>query len=229
MKTIVRDFWATAEPRPLLLRVPLRKRAFDIFCIGVALPVLVPLMLLIAAAIKILSRGPVFFKQERVGLQESRFRCLKFRSMKLGAVGQAHQSHTAQLIRSNLPLTKMDQRGDPRLIPLGWLFRSTGLDELPQLINVLRGEMSLVGPRPCTNYEYALLQPSHRERFDVLPGLTGLWQVSGKNKTTFEEMIRLDISYARNWSLLMDFKIMLKTLPVLFGQVGEMVGRRIRG
>jgi exopolysaccharide production protein ExoY len=223
MKSVAREFVQLAAQR-----IPSSKRALDISCICLTLPVVLPLMLLIAAAIKIVSRGPVFFRHERLGLHEGRFVCIKFRSMNANSASKAHESHTTQLIRSNSPLTKMDRRGDQRLIPLGWLFRSTGLDELPQLINVLRGEMSLVGPRPCTSYEYALLKPCHRERFNVLPGLTGLWQVSGKNKTTFEEMIQLDIAYARNRSVLLDLKIMAKTFPVLFCQVSEIVVERIR-
>jgi exopolysaccharide production protein ExoY len=121
-----------------------------------------------------------------------------------------------------VPMTKMDVKGDPRIIPFGSILRSSGLDELPQLINVLKGEMSLVGPRPCTEYEFEQFQPWHKQRFRALPGLTGLWQVSGKNKTTFNEMINLDIYYANHATFWFDLKIMCKTIPVLFGQVKEM-------
>jgi lipopolysaccharide/colanic/teichoic acid biosynthesis glycosyltransferase len=115
-------------------------------------------------------------------------------------------------------MTKLDARSDPRLIPFGAALRATGLDELPQILNVLRGEMSIVGPRPCIPYEYELYEPWHRRRFDAVPGLTGLWQVSGKNRTTFDQMIRLDIDYAERASLWLDLTIMLKTLPALITQ-----------
>jgi lipopolysaccharide/colanic/teichoic acid biosynthesis glycosyltransferase len=206
--------------------VPASKRVLDLLCILVGLPVILPLMLGIAALIKIVSPGPAFFSQERVGFRERRFRLLKFRSMKINAETRSHESHTIQLFRSNRPMVKMDHEGDPRLIPLGWVLRSTGLDELPQLINVLRGEMSLVGPRPCTSYEYEVLLPWHKRRFDVLPGLTGLWQVSGKNKTTFSQMISFDVQYARIWSVRFDLRIMFRTFPVLWGQLREMVEKR---
>ena len=115
-------------------------------------------------------------------------------------------------------MTKLDSRRDPRLIPFGAALRATGLDELPQLINVLRGEMSIVGPRPCIPYEYELYEPWQRQRFNAVPGLTGLWQVSGKNRTTFTEMIRLDIEYSQRQSVGLDLKIVLKTLPALWQQ-----------
>ena len=118
-------------------------------------------------------------------------------------------------------MMKMDRKGDPRIIPFGVLLRASGLDELPQLINVLRGEMSLVGPRPCVPYEYEKYLPWQKERFNSLPGLTGLWQVSGKNKTTFVEMIQLDIKYARNKTFWWDVKIIFMTIPVLIFQMLE--------
>jgi lipopolysaccharide/colanic/teichoic acid biosynthesis glycosyltransferase len=116
-------------------------------------------------------------------------------------------------------MVKMDARGDSRLIPGGRLIRASGLDELPQIINVFRGEMSVVGPRPCVPYEYEQYLPWQRARFNVVPGLTGLWQVSGKNRTTFEEMIRLDLRYAETRSLWLDLKIMVLTLPALLAQL----------
>jgi hypothetical protein len=132
-----------------------------------------------------------------------------------------HQGHLHQLMNSNTPMMKMDSRGDPRIIPFGLLLRASGLDELPQLINVLRGEMSLVGPRPCLPYEYDKYLPWQKERFETVPGLTGLWQVSGKNKTTFVEMIQLDIKYAKNKTLWWDLKIILMTIPALVVQMLE--------
>jgi len=132
-----------------------------------------------------------------------------------------HQGHLHQLMNSNTPMMKMDSRGDPRIIPFGLLLRASGLDELPQLINVLRGEMSLVGPRPCLPYEYDNYLPWQKERFGTVPGLTGLWQVSGKNKTTFVEMIQLDVKYAKNKTLWWDLKIILMTVPALVIQMLE--------
>ena len=120
-------------------------------------------------------------------------------------------------------MVKMDATGDSRIIPLGKLLRSSGLDELPQLINVLKGEMSLVGPRPCLPYEAEKYLPWQQERFNAAPGLTGLWQVSGKNRTTFTRMMQLDIEYAQNKSLWLDLKIIFKTIPALLVQMSDML------
>src|SRR5438093_10594619 len=196
-------------------------RGLYIVCILLAFPALRLLCFLISLLIKLSSRGPVLFRQERIGLGGRTFVCLKFRSMKVGADAQLHKNYLKQLLHSETPMTKMDVNGDPRLIPLGALLRSTGLDELPQVINVLRGDMSLVGPRPCIPYEAEDFLSWQKERFKTLPGLTGLWQVSGKNQTTFNEMIKLDITYVRNKSLWLDIKIILKTVPALISQVRE--------
>ena len=201
------------------------KRALDMVCILAALPLLIPLMLLIAILIKTRSSGPILYKQDRVGYRGQRFVCFKFRSMVVGARATVHEGHWNQLISSGLPMEKLDVKGDRRLIPFGRLLRASGLDELPQIFNVLRGEMSLVGPRPCIPYEYERYLPWQRERFDALPGLTGLWQVSGKNRTTFDEMVHLDIQYARNKSLWMDMRILLGTLPAVIDQVQDIVRR----
>jgi len=124
-------------------------------------------------------------------------------------------------------MMKLDARGDSRLIPGSWLLRASGLDELPQIINVLRGEMSIVGPRPCLPSEYAEYQPWQRQRCDAIPGLTGLWQVSGKNRTTFEQMIRLDIRYVETKSFWMDIRIILMTIPALLVQIYDTkIGRK---
>ena len=203
-------------------RIPLWKRVLDVACICVAIPLLLPVGMLIAVMIKIGSRGPVFFRQERVGYQGRRFVCLKFRTMVVGADASVHQGHWNNLITSNIPMKKMDVHGDPRMIPGGRLLRVSGLDELPQIINVLQGDMSLVGPRPCIPYEYEKYLPWQRERFDTLPGLTGLWQVSGKNRTTFIEMMHLDIEYVRNKTLWLDLKIIAKTIPALIVQMHDM-------
>jgi lipopolysaccharide/colanic/teichoic acid biosynthesis glycosyltransferase len=201
--------------------LPSWKRALDIIAILLTLPLLLPLMILIAVVIRMVSSGPVLFKQERVGFFGRRFMCFKFRTMFVGSDTSAHQGHFNQLITSGVPMVKMDTRGDSRIIPFGVLLRSSGLDELPQLINVLRGEMSLVGPRPCLQYESEKLLPWQRERFTAVPGLTGLWQVSGKNRTTFVKMMQLDIAYARNKSLWLDLKIIFKTIPALLIQIQD--------
>jgi exopolysaccharide production protein ExoY len=213
-----REIPANQEFNP---EVPVWKRALDIACIILALPVLLPLMFFLALLIKVVSPGPVLYLNERVGYRGRRFICFKFRTMKVDADAGIHRQHLADLMRSNAPMVKMDSKGDPRLIPLGAILRATGLDELPQLLNVLGGQMSLVGPRPCLPYEYENYLPSQKRRFNTLPGLTGLWQVSGKNKTTFSEMITLDIEYAEKKSPWLDLKIMAMTVPALVGQVVE--------
>jgi exopolysaccharide production protein ExoY len=197
------------------------KRVLDTFLILLALPILIPLASLIALVIRSVSTGPVLFRQERVGYMGRRFMCFKFRTMYVDADTTAHQGHLNRLINSNTPMMKMDSKGDPRIIPFGLFLRASGLDELPQLINVLRGEMSLVGPRPCLPYEYEKYLPWQKERFATVPGLTGLWQVSGKNKTTFVEMIQMDIRYAKYKTLGWDLKIILTTIPVLIMQMIE--------
>jgi exopolysaccharide production protein ExoY len=194
-----------------------------------ALPALAPLMLLIAAAIKITSPGPVLFRQERVGFKGRRFNFLKFRSMRVNADTDVHREHMNQLMRSAVPMVKLDNQQDPRLSPLGRILRSTGLDELPQMINVVRGEMSLVGPRPCIPYEFEDYAPWHKRRCEGLPGLTGLWQVEGKNHTTFDEMVRLDVLYLSRQSPWLDLRIMCKTLPALVSQFRETRARQEGG
>jgi lipopolysaccharide/colanic/teichoic acid biosynthesis glycosyltransferase len=201
--------------------LPCWKRTLDVGLILLALPVLIPLALLIAAIIRIVSKGPILFQQERVGYLGEKFMCLKFRTMFVGADTVSHQGHLHQLINSDAPMMKMDSHGDSRIILFGRWLRSSGLDELPQLINVFLGQMSLVGPRPCLPYEREKYLPWQKERFNAVPGLTGLWQVSGKNRTTFVQMMRLDIEYARNKSLWLDSKIILKTIPALMVQMWE--------
>ena len=201
--------------------IPQWKRRLDIVLVVVALPLLLPLMMFIALIIRMVSAGPVLFKQERIGYLGDRFLCYKFRTMFVNADTGIHQGHLNQLMDSDVPMMKMDSHGDPRIIPFGRLLRASGLDELPQLINVLFGDMSLVGPRPCVSYEYEKYLPWQRERFNTLPGLTGLWQVSGKNRTTFTEMIQLDIKYARNKTLWLDLKIILKTIPAMMIQMWD--------
>jgi lipopolysaccharide/colanic/teichoic acid biosynthesis glycosyltransferase len=197
--------------------IPWWKRMLDILCVVVALPVLALVGLLVAAIIKIVSPGPVFFQQERIGYRGRAFMCFKFRTMFVNADTGVHKGHLEDLMSSNRPMAKLDG-GDPRVIPGGIWLRALGLDELPQLINVLRGDMSLVGPRPCLSYEYEKYLPRHRGRCGTLPGLTGLWQVSDKDNTTFEEMMDLDLYYVHNKSLRMDMSILVRTVPTVLIQ-----------
>jgi len=206
--------------------LPVWKRAIDIgFCCG-TLPILAVATFVIAALMSITSPGPIFFRQERVGYMGRRFRLYKFRTMHVGADTSNHQAYFTGLMNSNVPMQKLDARGDARLIPLGWLIRAAGLDELPQIINVLKGDMSLIGPRPCIPYEYDNYSVSQRARFNSRPGLTGLWQVSGKNRTTFDRMIQLDIQYSMQRSLKMDLKILFLTVPAMLSQVHDMCRAR---
>ena len=178
-------------------------------------------MLLLMLVTRIASPGPVFYRQKRVGLRGKHFLIWKFRTMKVNTDTQTHERYFEELIRTNCVMTKLDTRGDPRLAPFGRILRATGLDELPQIFNVLRGEMSLVGPRPCTPNEFAHYEPWQQQRVNCLPGLTGYWQVNGKNKTTFREMIAMDLFYFKNMSILLDLKIMLKTGTAIAGQLFE--------
>jgi lipopolysaccharide/colanic/teichoic acid biosynthesis glycosyltransferase len=209
------------QTSPGTSRLPRWKRALDIGMVVLALPLLIPLVLVLAAIIRLVSRGPILFRQERIGRGGQKFLCYKFRTMLVGAESVSHEGHLRRLIQSDTPMTKMDDRGDSRIIPFGVILRATGLDELPQLINVVRGEMSIVGPRPCLPYEFEHYLPWQRERCDGTPGLTGLWQVSGKNSTTFSEMIRLDIEYSRRCSPKLDLGIIFRTIPVLLVQVSK--------
>jgi lipopolysaccharide/colanic/teichoic acid biosynthesis glycosyltransferase len=210
-------------------RFPLWKRILDIICVLLALPVLIPVGIVIAVFIKIVSPGPAFYRQPRIGYFGRRILCLKFRTMKVNADTGVHQAHLKELMTSNRPTRKLDCAGDKRLIPGGAILRVLGVDELPQLINVLRGDMSLVGPRPCTPFEFDLFAPRHKRRCEAPPGLTGLWQVSGKNRTTFEEMINLDLYYAEHKSLWLDLKIIFLTIPAILALVWEMkVSPKIR-
>ncbi len=183
-----------------------------------ASPAILTLSALIALCVKFGSKGPVLFRQQRVGYKGRPFTCFKFRTMQAGADIQSHKNYTQQLIKSQEAMVKLDNEKDPRVIPGGRWLRALGLDELPQLLNVLRGDMSFVGPRPCIPYEYEMYEPWHCRRLDAVPGLTGLWQVSGKNRTTFEEMVKLDITYSIRKSLWLDLRIMVKTPLVIWSQ-----------
>lgn len=206
--------------------IPTWKRTCDIVAILVSSPVWLTVMICISVWIKLVSPGPIFFKQDRVGFRGRRFMILKFRSMKTHVETDCHEHHFDRLVDNNVPMRKLDME-DERVIFSGRLLRATGLDELPQLLNVLWGEMSLVGPRPCTEHELSKYRMEQLERFDACPGLTGYWQVNGKNHTTFNQMIELDVFYARNASLCLDLKILLKTIPALLTQVRETNGGRL--
>ena len=205
--------------------IPLWKRFLDILGALVGLILSSPLFLLIALFIKIISPGPVFFRQERVGYLGRRFTFWKFRTMHVNNDATGHKQYLSHLIVGDAPMVKLDDGRDPRIIPFGLLLRSTCLDEMPQLFNVLMGDMSLVGPRPCLPYEAEEYLQWHARRFDIVPGMTGLWQVSGKNRLTFKEMIRLDIRYSRFMSPWLDAKILLLTGPAILGMISKPVVR----
>lgn len=214
-KPLVERHLASAGP------VPTWKRSLDLLCIMISLPMTLPIMVLIAAWIKCMSRGPALFRQERIGRNGKRFVLYKFRSMHANADTGRHTRHFRHLVRSDSPMVKLDLLCDSRLIPGGCFLRAAGLDELPQLLNVLRGEMSLVGPRPCLPEEFHFFSPRQRERFEVLPGLTGIWQVHGKGASTFSEMNAMDALYVRRSSVGLDLGIMLRTPFALLRQMKQ--------
>jgi len=191
------------------------KRGLDVVLAAVCSVVASPLLLVIALAVKLTSDGPVLFRQQRVGRDGRVFTLFKFRSMHPGA--DDHRDGLRHLSDTTGPIFKI--RRDPRRTPVGRILRRASLDELPQLWNVLRGDMSLVGPRPPMPTEVAEYKDWHRRRLEIAPGLTGLWQVSGRSDLTFDEMVMLDLFYAENWSLGLDLKILLRTVPtVLLGR-----------
>lgn len=198
--------------------LPTWKRVTDIVLVILAFPAFGLIAAFMWFLIRFSSPGSLFFKQERVGFKGKTFLCYKFRTMKMNADTGAHQAHIVQAMREGKPMLKLDGKKDNRLILGAWAIRAFGLDELPQIINVLKGEMSLVGPRPCVPYEAAEYLPWQRERFNATPGLTGLWQVSGKNRLTFDKMIRLDIRYTQEKSFLMDVRIICSTIPAMVVQ-----------
>ncbi len=202
-------------------RLPLAiKRLIDIAGSGALLFVLSPMLAAIAAIIKLTSEGPVIYEQERLGHRGARFKVKKFRTMYSNNDPKIHQEYVQQYIagkdgldnseKAEKPVYKLTK--DPRVTPIGSILRKTSLDELPQFWNVLRGEMSLVGPRPPVPYEFEVYDIWHRRRvLEVKPGVTGHWQVSGRNRTRFDEMVRLDLQYCQSWSLWLDIKILLAT------------------
>lgn len=212
-------------------RIPVWKRAFDIIVSFFGLIAFFPLFMIIGLFIKFVSPGPIFFRQIRIGCGGTAFNLYKFRTMKFDSDPKIHKQYLCELIMSckeskntGNPMTKLNN--DTRIIKFGHFLRSSGLDELPQLFNVLFGQMSLVGPRPPIPYEVENYKLWYKGRFDVVPGLTGLWQTSGKNKLNFNEMMRLDIQYAMKRSLVLDCKILLKTPMAIYSQLKEMKNRK---
>lgn len=197
------------------------KRCLDLILLLLGLPVILPVMLVVGSLVKLVSKGPVFFRQQRIGYRGKPFTCWKFRTMHVNADPGLHREHVGKLIANNLPLTKLDIKGDKRLIPCGALIRAACLDEVPQLINVLLGEMSMVGPRPCMDYEFEQLLPWHRQRFHSPPGMTGLWQVKRRMDTSFVQMMQMDLFYVANRTLWLDLLILLQTPFAVLAQTWE--------
>ena len=208
---------------PLSSGARLMKRASDLIVASLALLMLAPLWLMIALLTKLDSPGPIFYRQERVGMDGRVFLFFKFRTMHAGVDDSEHREFQKKYIKGEPESNQGDGsrpayklRADRRVTRLGRILRKTSLDELPQLFNVLRGDMSIVGPRPPIPYEVESYELWHRKRLDMKPGITGLWQVSGRNRLSFDEMVRMDLYYIENWSLLLDMKIILQTLPVMW-------------
>ena len=210
------DLFIPTNDQRALLRV---KRAMDIVGASLMLVACLPLFAVIALAVRLTSKGPILFKQDRIGQYGRRFTFLKFRSMCVNNDESQHKEYVKQLIAGVADRVQTTNgeavyklAGDKRVTPIGKFLRKTSLDELPQFINVLRGDMSLVGPRPPIPYELAAYQTWHRRRvLQVKPGITGLWQVTGRSRVRFDDMVRLDLRYAISWSPWLDFKILLRT------------------
>jgi exopolysaccharide biosynthesis polyprenyl glycosylphosphotransferase len=188
------------------------KRTMDLVFSGIGIILLSPLLIMVAVIIKLVSPGPVFYRQKRIGVNGRRFVFLKFRSMHAKAASQL-----AGLMSKNEmsgPVFKI--KNDPRIYPFGRFLRKFSIDELPQLFNVFFGQMSLVGPRPSVFREVKQYEPWQRRRLSLRPGITCLWQVNGRNEIAFSEWMNLDLRYIDNWSLWLDFKILIKTIPVVF-------------
>jgi lipopolysaccharide/colanic/teichoic acid biosynthesis glycosyltransferase len=198
------------------------KRAIDLVLAGLALALLLPVMVAIAIAVRLTSPGPALFRQVRVGHLRKPFVMLKFRSMYEGCDDAVHRAYVTRMLTGDTApadparvIYKVTGIADPRMTPIGWFLRKASLDELPQLINVLRGEMSLVGPRPALPWEVELFEQRHHLRFAVKPGITGLWQTSGRSMLTMRQALDLDVEYVRRRSFGLDLLIILKTARVL--------------
>jgi lipopolysaccharide/colanic/teichoic acid biosynthesis glycosyltransferase len=211
------DLLSPDKEKSYLLRT---KQVMDVLGSALILILCAPLLLIIALAIKLSSKGPVLYRQQRVGQYGKNFTFLKFRSMHTGNDNSVHKEYVTKLIAGKAEHKLFNGNGegvykltkDSRVTRVGKILRKTSLDELPQLVNVLKGDMSLVGPRPPIPYELAAYQTWHRRRvLEVKPGITGLWQVSGRNRIKFDEMVRLDLQYAKSWSPWLDLKILMRT------------------
>jgi lipopolysaccharide/colanic/teichoic acid biosynthesis glycosyltransferase len=210
---------AYAVPQ-VAVRLPRGKRTFDIAVASVALLLLAPLFVAVWLAVRLTSPGGALFRQTRVGRYGRPFVMYKFRSMVVDCPDDLHRAYVKQLLNADDPATggtsglyKLE--ADPRVTRVGRLLRRTSLDELPQLLNVLRGDMSLVGPRPALPWEAELFAPAHYRRFLVPPGLTGLWQVSGRNRLSMRDGLDLDLEYVRRQSFRLDLSILARTLPAV--------------
>ena len=217
------------SPEPLRLRIGspryawwqrALKRAFDIAFSASVLLIGSPVFLVISLLVKASSPGPVLFRQTRLGVDGEPFDFYKFRSMRHNNDDQAHREFCADFIRGQQDEPVGDDQvfkmvADPRITKIGGFLRRTSLDELPQFWNVLKGEMSVVGPRPPIAYEFEHYEDWHKDRLKVKPGLTGLWQVSGRSQVGFDEMVMLDLHYISQWSFLLDLRIIARTIPVM--------------
>jgi lipopolysaccharide/colanic/teichoic acid biosynthesis glycosyltransferase len=210
------------DPEEILLdtQFPKWKRIVDLGILICMVWLWLPLTLLVMCAVKLASSGPSFYRQPRIGYRGKTFTIYKFRTMHVSAETRSHEEYLAKLMAGDAPMTKLDA-SDPRLVPGGRFLRATGLDELPQIFNVIRGDMSLVGPRPCTLAEFQRYRPEHRGRISAPPGITGLWQVNGKNKTSFSEMVAMDVFYAKNMSFWLDLAIIGRTIPAIVRQMRD--------
>jgi lipopolysaccharide/colanic/teichoic acid biosynthesis glycosyltransferase len=209
----------------MALRIPHSKRVLDIVVATALLILLSPLWVVVAVLVQLTSPGPALFRQTRLGRGQKPFVLYKFRTMYAGSSDDVHRQYVAQLLTEDQPATG-GRRGlykledDARITKVGRLLRRTSIDELPQLLNVIRGEMSLVGPRPALPWESELIGPVHARRFLVSPGLTGLWQVSGRNSLTMKEGLDLDIEYVDRQSFALDLSILVRTVPVVLSTNG---------
>ena len=199
------------------------KRSFDLLVSTTLLLIASPVLILTALAVLLFDGSPVLFRQTRVGIRGRHFEMLKFRTMRVASGDAPHREYVREWIANKDTVTRENARAgkvhklvaDHRITRVGRVLRRFSLDELPQIINVIRGEMSLIGPRPALPYETELYESWHRRRLDVIPGITGLWQISGRNHLSFDQMVRLDVQYMENWSFVSDLRILARTVPVL--------------
>jgi lipopolysaccharide/colanic/teichoic acid biosynthesis glycosyltransferase len=219
----------TADESEAILAPPTRadKRLFDLLVASVCLVLVSPLLAVVAVMVRATSPGPALFRQARIGRGRRPYVLYKFRTMYDGSSNEIHRAYVSTLLTDDHPPTGGRQgmyklEDDPRITPVGRLLRRTSIDELPQLLNVIRGDMSLVGPRPVLPWEAELIRPTHSERFLATPGITGLWQVSGRNRLTMREGFDLDIEYLHRQSFIFDLLILLKTVPVVLSTRGAL-------